>query len=151
EGPAALGADSVAFSLPGLAVAVEVAVLELDSSPFRRLGDKAHLDLARLLEIALDLPLRADVPAEDDPIRRLVGEHARPSALAPVDAAVVDVPADPRLEHGLGNRGTEHVVLGRLDAVEVLGEDAEGALDGHLDDDLRPHGRRLCLCGHGSS
>ena len=126
----------VADGLPAGAVAVEVAVLELDPRPLRRLGDEPHLDLAGLLEVGLDLPLRADVPAEHDPVRWLVGEHARPPAFAAVDAAVVDVPADARLEDGLGDLDAEHVVLGRLEAAELLGEDRERALDRRLDDDL---------------
>ena len=70
----------------------------------RSLGHEADVDLARLVVIGLDLPLRADVPAERGPVGRLVHEHAGPAALAAVDAAVVDVAADARLEDGLGDR-----------------------------------------------
>src|SRR5262249_34451138 len=108
-------------------------------------------DLAGLLEIGLDLPPGADVPAEDDPGRRLVGEHARPPAFAPIHAPVVDVAAHTPLEHRLRDRDIEHVVLARLDAVEVLREYAERTLDWRIDDDLRPYRRLLCLCGHETS
>src|ERR671918_322063 len=46
--PAALGGNRLALALPALAVAVEVAVLELDPGPLRPVGDEAHLDLAGL-------------------------------------------------------------------------------------------------------
>src|SRR5207249_7748136 len=91
--PTSVGAHRVALALPALAVPIELAVLQLDPRPLGALGDEAHLDLTGLLEIGLDLPLRVDVPAEHDTVRRLVGEHSGPSALAPVDPPVVDVAA----------------------------------------------------------
>jgi hypothetical protein len=132
-------------------VPVEVAVLELDPGAVGALGAEPHLDLAGLLRVALDLPLRADVPAEDDPVGRLVGQDPRPAAFAAVDAAVDDVPALVRLEHGLGDVYAEHVVLARLEAAEAVGEDRERALDRRLDHDLVADGGCLCWCGHGSS
>src|SRR3954451_6909796 len=71
ERPALIAAHALALLLPAVAVAVEVAVLELDASAIRRLGDEAHLDLAGLVGIGLDLPLRTDVPAEQNPVGRL--------------------------------------------------------------------------------
>src|SRR5947208_13304842 len=44
--PAVGGADRVAHRLPALAVAVEMAVLELDAGPLPALRDEAHLELA---------------------------------------------------------------------------------------------------------
>ena len=75
---------------------------------------KRDLDLAGVVRVGLDLPLRADVPAEHHPVRRLVGEDPRPAALAAVGAAVVDVAADPRLEHGLGDRRPSRLCSGGL-------------------------------------
>jgi hypothetical protein len=86
-----------------------------------------------------------------DPIGRLVGQHARPAALAAVDAAVVDVAARARLEHGLGDVDAEHVVLARLDPVEVLREHAERALDRRLHDELVAHRGVLRVHGHETS
>src|SRR5215213_4934950 len=80
---------------------VELAVLELDPRAVRQLLEEAHLDLARPRRVGLDLPLRTDVPAEDHARGRLERDHARPVALAAVLAAVVDAPADTRLEHPL--------------------------------------------------
>src|SRR5207244_11447845 len=106
-------ADRGAHPRPAVAVALEVAVRELDAGPVGRLRDEADLYLARLLGVGLDLPVEVDVPAEDEPVRRLVGEHARPLALAAVDATVVDAPAGARLDHHLGELRLEDVVLGR--------------------------------------
>src|SRR5919108_350807 len=61
--PALIASDAVAHLFPTFAVPVEVTVLELHSSSVGRLRDEADFDLARLLEVALDLPLRADIPA----------------------------------------------------------------------------------------
>src|ERR1700722_11716958 len=81
--PAGVTAHVFTRAFPAVAVTIKVAVLELDSGAIRRLGDEPHLDLARLVEVGLDLPVRADVPTEHDPVRRLVGNHASPLALAP--------------------------------------------------------------------
>jgi hypothetical protein len=102
--------------------------------------DRTSTSLA-FVQIVLDLPSRADVPVEHDPMRRLIRQHARPATLAAVDAAVIDVSALVRLEHRLRDVHGEHVVLARLDLVEVLGEDREHSLERRLDDDRHPHGR----------
>src|SRR5437764_12350363 len=132
---------------------VQVAVLEHNAGPLRGLGDKADLDLAGPLAVGLDLPLRADVPAEDDPVWRLERQHSRPLALGAVDAAVIHPPADARLEHRLGDLDREHVVLARLDPIEVLGEHAKRSLDRGLDHDRAAGGRSrgLAVAAHSSS
>jgi hypothetical protein len=56
-------------------------------------------------------------------------------AFAAVDAAIVDVAAGVAFEDGLGDVGGEQVVLARLDAVEVLGEDLERPLERRVDGD----------------
>ena len=133
-----LGAtDRGAHAFPALAMTIEVSVLELDARPLRSLGDEPDLDLAGLLEVGLQLPARADVPAEDHPVGRLVGEDARPMALASVDAAIEEATARAWLEHRLGDLDAQQVVVGRLEGAEVLGEDLEGALDRHLAVPLR--------------
>src|SRR5207248_7765045 len=100
--PSLVVGDAVADGLPAGAVPVEVAVLQLDPGALRGFGDEGDLDLAGVVRVGFDLPLRADVPAEHDSVRWFVSEHARPAAFAAVDAPVVDVAADLRLEHGLG-------------------------------------------------
>src|SRR6516225_9099103 len=84
ERPALVTANAVADPLPAPAVPVEVAVLDLDAGPLRCLGDEAHLPLARLGRVGLDLPLRADVPAQHHPVRGLVGQDPCPTALAAI-------------------------------------------------------------------
>src|SRR5581483_11677700 len=86
--PALVAGDSLTHALPAFAVTVEVTMLELDARALRRLGDEADLPLALPLRVALQLPAGTDVPAHQDARGRLEGEHARPSALAPVHAAV---------------------------------------------------------------
>src|SRR5690606_40864167 len=124
--------------------------------PFRRLSHEPDLYFAGPLGIRFDLPSRIDVPADHDAMRGFVGKHACPAAFAAVLPAIVHVSADPWLEYGLGNGHREEVVLSRLDAVELLDEDAERSLQGrgdddlqpHGDDDLQPHGRFFCIGGH---
>src|SRR6476661_815668 len=79
---------------------------------------------------------------------RLVGEHARPPALGAVDRAVVDVAADARLEHHLGQLTLEQMVLRRPPRPDVAREDGEGLVDRSVDDDRRPDGRARCGRGH---
>jgi hypothetical protein len=77
----------------------------------------------------------SDVPTEDEPAGRLERQHACPLALAAVDTPIEDAPAGARLEDGLLDVDGQHVVLARLDPVEVVDEDAERALERGLDHD----------------
>ena len=76
ERPSRITIDALVNRLPARSVAIEVTVLELRASPFRRLCDKPDLDLVGVALVRLELPLRADVPAEDDPIGRFIGEDS---------------------------------------------------------------------------
>src|SRR5580700_11124924 len=136
ERPALVVVDAVADRLPAGTVPVEVAVLQFDPGAVRPVGHEPDLDLAGQLRVGLDLPLRADVPAEYHAGGRLVGQDPRPPALAAVDGAVVDVAADAGLEDGLGDRGREQVVLRRLEVAEPLGERCEGLLERRVDHHL---------------
>src|SRR5439155_4004540 len=53
--PAALGADAFAHRLP--AVAIEVPELEFHARAVWPLGDEPYLDLARHVDVGLELPL----------------------------------------------------------------------------------------------
>src|SRR5580700_11955228 len=150
ERPSLVAVDAVADRLPAGTVPVEVAVLQFDPSAVRSLRHKPDLDLARQLRVGLDLPLRADVPAEYHAGWWLVGQDPRPPALAAVDGAVVDVSADAGLEDCLGDRGREQVVLRRLEVAEPLGEHCEGPLDRHVDHHLLADNGDLGS-GHGLS
>src|ERR1035437_9677015 len=105
ERPSLVAVDAVADRLPAGTVPAEVAVLQFDPGAVRSLGHEPDLDLAGQLRVGLDLPVRADVPAEYHAGWGLVGQDPRPPALAAVDGAVVDVPAGVGLEHCLGDLG----------------------------------------------
>src|SRR5437879_1099219 len=136
ERPSLVAVDAVADRLPTGTVPVEVAVLQLDPGAVRSLGHEPDLDLAGQLRVGLDLPLRADIPAEYHAGWWLVGQDPRPPALAAVDGAVVDVSADVGFEDCLGDRGREQVVLRRLEVAEPLGERREGLLGRRADHHL---------------
>ena len=126
-------------------------MLELDPRAGRALDDEPDLDLAGSGVVGLELPLKADIPAEHDPVRRLVGEHAGPSTLAAVDASVDDVAADEGLEHHLLQVGLQDVVLGRPPRPDVVGEHTERLVDRRLHDDRRGDRGVGDLCSHCSS
>src|SRR6266545_2302044 len=123
ERPALIPGHALADALPALAVAVEIAVLDLNPRALRGFGDEPYFPLAGFQRVVLDLPSRADVPAQQQPAGRLIGEHPRPAANAPVNPAVIQEAADLRLEHRLGDIDLEHVVFGGFEPAEVLSED----------------------------
>src|SRR5450755_1490145 len=136
ERPSLAAVHAITDRLPAGTVPVEMAVLQFDPGAVRSLGHEPDLDLAGQLRVGLDLPLRADVPAEHHPGWRLVGQDPRPPAFAAVDGAVVDTSADVGLEDCLGDRGPEQVVLRRLEVAEPLGERREGLLGRRVDHHL---------------
>src|SRR4029453_356257 len=140
--------DSGPDGLPSVAVAIEIAVLQLYPRALRRLDEEPHFDLASEIGVGLDLPPRADVPTEDDAVRRLERKDARPSTLAPVDRTIVDVAPDSRLEHGLGNCSLEQVVLAWLEIAEAFGEYLERFADRRVHQDLTTNGRRRYRVRH---
>ena len=98
-----------------------MAMLELDAGAVRRLGDEAaprhSLTFSGSVSICQVGPM---FQVSSDPLRRLVGEDARPPALAAVGAAVVEVAAGERLEDQSRRSATfKQVVLGRLERAEV--------------------------------
>ena len=115
---------------------VDVAVLQFHPRPGRRLGVEPHLDLTGLRRVGLDSPPGADIPAEHDPVWRVESQDPRPSAFSAVRCPVNDVAANTVLEHRLGYRRPEHVVLWRLEIAEPIGEHGESTLDRRVDDDL---------------
>src|SRR5205807_1867583 len=62
--PALISGHALADALPALAVALEVAVLDLDPRALRGFGDEPYFPLTRFQQVVLDLPARADVPAQ---------------------------------------------------------------------------------------
>src|SRR5258708_24737160 len=133
ERPSLVAVDAVADRLPTGTMPLEVAVLQVDPGAVRSLSHEPDLDLTGQLRVGLDLPLGTDVPAENHAGWRLVGQDPRPTALAAVYGAVVDVSADVGLEDCLGDRRREQVVLRRLEIAEPLGERCEGLLERRVD------------------
>ncbi len=66
----------------------------------------------------------------------VVDENPRPPALAAVDAAVINMATDPRLEASLRDGHRQQVVLGGFEVAKPLGEDRERLLDGCRNDDV---------------
>lgn len=120
-------------------MSIEVTVLEFKTRPIYCLREKSDLDLARVGLIRLELPLRADIPAENDPIWWFEREDTAPATLAPISGTVVDVAANPRLEPRLRDVGGEEVVLGRLEVTESFDKGGEGLPNRQVDDDLATH------------
>src|SRR5262249_24562332 len=125
--PASGAGDAAVDSGGSRAVPVDVAVLELDPGLPVELFAEGDFELAGAGQVGVvdpRVPLGGDLPGDDDPARRVAGQHGAPLALAAVDAAFVVAAADPRLEHGLGHLGGADVVAGPP-AVVSLGEQRE--------------------------
>ena len=144
-------ADRVAHRLPSLAMTVEVAVREHHVRHVWTVGGEGDFDLAGLARVGFDLPVQVDVPAEAHKVRRFIGEHSRPSALAAVRGAVDDVAADVRFEDHLGQFALEDVMVRVPPRPDALREDAEGMRDGRGHVHLGRHRRRCELSCHSSS
>jgi len=132
-------------------VAIEIAVLELDPGAARTFSDEGDLDLARIAEIGLQVPLRADVPGEHQAARRVIDEDPRPAGHPARGVAVIDVATRPRLEHGVAVLALEEVMLARPPRVHPLGEDLEGVLQWGVHEHGHLNGCSCCLDGHVSS
>ena len=104
-------------------------MLQLDPCTTTRFRNEPHIDLAGFRRIGLELPRRSDVPREDDARGRVVGEDTRPSALAAVNADVVNMPALARLKDGLGDGNRQQIVFAWLDGIELINEKRECSLD----------------------
>src|SRR5690348_15954344 len=118
QGPALRAVDAAGDRFPARAVPVDVPVLQFHPGAVGGFGVEPHLDLAGLGRVGLDRPPRADVPGEHHPVRRVEGQDPRPPALAAIYSPVRDAAAGPGLEHGLGDRRPEQVVLGWLEVPE---------------------------------
>src|SRR5680860_814427 len=136
HGPAVVVLQRGSGLLPALAVALKVPVLQLDAG-MRRAGlDEQHLDLAGVGRVAFQLPLRADVPGDQQTLGRLEGQNPSPAALAAVDADVVHAATCAGLQHRPGDVHGEQVVHPWLDPVELFGEHAEGVFTRHRHGDV---------------
>ncbi len=153
EGPPTIAVDSTAEGFPARSVAIQMTVFKLKARSVGSLCDEVDLNLAGVALVCLELPLGADVPAEDDPFWRLVSEDTSPSAFTSVSGFVVNVPTDRRLESRLADLGSEEVVFGWLEVAEAFDERGKGGFDGYVHDDLSAdcgiigHGQLTFSCG----
>jgi len=84
-------------------------------------------------------------------MRRFIRKHARKTAYAAIDTAVVNASAHSRFKDGFRDVHGEHVVFTGFDQVELFYENLESLLDWHVDDYLLLDGRLLLLRDHGVS
>src|SRR6478609_12079344 len=83
------------------------------------LADEGELDFAGPVQVRSHLPVRSDVPAERDGVRRVEGKDSTPAADRAVDPTVVDVTSEVLLQDVLSDRNGKQVVLTRFDLVQV--------------------------------
>ena len=126
--PALRGAHHLPVAGAGLAVAGKAAVLQLHPGVRAAVGAEAHLDLARLRWVWNRLAVRPDLPREDEPVRRLPGQHTAPVALEALGAALEAAPADPRLDRDRVQAFLRPRVFPRPPSLEALRERHERAL-----------------------
>src|SRR5215475_14858093 len=134
--PALGPVHAVSNRFPPGTVPVDMPVLQLHPRAGWRLGVEPHLDLAGLGLVSLDRPPRADIPAEHHAGRRVKGQDPRPPAFAAVRCPVHNAAAHPRLEHSLGYRRPEHVVLWWLEVPELISKHRESTLDRRVNNDV---------------
>ncbi len=79
-------------------MAIDRAVLEQQTTAAGVGGLEADLDLGRSRRLWHGLAAEADLPREDEPVRRLPGDDAAPVALEAMRAALEAAPADVRLD-----------------------------------------------------
>src|SRR6516165_8875574 len=84
-------------------------------------------------------------------MRRFIREHARETAYAAIDTAVVNASAHSCFKDCFCDFDSEHVVLTGFDQVELFYENLEGLVDWHFDDYLLLDGGLLLLRDHGVS
>ena len=77
-------------------MAIDRAVLEQQTTAAGVGGLEADLDLGRSRRLWHGLAAEADLPREDEPVRRLPGDDAAPVALEAMRAALEAAPADVR-------------------------------------------------------
>src|SRR6185369_8641635 len=92
--PAAFRREAGPSRVGAGAVALEAPMLERHGRAASGLGVEAHLDLGH--ERRVELPLRVELPAQHEAVRRLPDQHAAPVGLAAVLAALVPAAADAR-------------------------------------------------------
>src|SRR5262249_37645357 len=126
--PALRSIDSRLHLFGATAVPLEVAVLQIDTG--RAVADRreAHLDLARLREIGLILPVGRDLPREYESARRFPHDDRSPRTIGAVLLLAVAPAADAPFDDGSLHRRASDVMASRPPCIESFGEHAERPL-----------------------
>src|SRR5262245_37592502 len=106
-------------------MALEMAMLEIDSRQPVAGAREAHLDFTRLREVRLILPARVDLPGEHEAMWRFPDEHGAPVAFGAVGLLGVAAPAGTRFDDGLLHRRLPDVMAARPPAVVLRGKHLE--------------------------
>src|SRR6516164_2690267 len=97
--------------LGAVAVALQVAMTQIQSAAIRPLRAERHLDFG--LKLRIELPVGTDLPQQQDFSRRLPDSYPAPLTFAAVDAAFEPAPAASGFDHHFGQLGVaDRVFLG---------------------------------------
>ena len=103
-------------------------MFEIDPGSSVGFGGEGDLDFAALRYVGFELPNRADLPGEDEALRRLPFGNGAPGAVITIFlltlTAASDMAFDDRLRHGR----FAYVVTARPPTVEAFGKNPEGVL-----------------------
>ena len=140
--PSAFGVvDGFAHTGAGSAVALDVAVLELDEGGAVVGGGEADLDLAAFGELGLELPVGVDLPGHDEAVGRIPDEDGAPGT----DGSVLLIGVDGALGAGFDDYalhgGGADVVGAGPPGVHLAGEDTVGVVGGGFYADALEDGR----------
>jgi drug/metabolite transporter (DMT)-like permease len=147
-GPAAAAEDD--HVVDGLAAGqpVEEPVFQLDRGLPGAVRGEPDLDLAGVGRIGVVLPLAVDLPRDDQPVRRVPGQHPAPVAFAAVIAPLVPPAPFAWFQDGVRHLGLADVVVPRPPGAERAREDVERPFYGHVERDLPADVRNRCWSAH---
>src|SRR5712664_165073 len=136
-GPSARSIEEGAQLLIALAMALQLAVLQLDKGRSRSFSCKSNLDFTRLGHVRVELPFRlivsrTNMPRKDDAVRRLPRQHGAPVAQVAFGVSLVPAAADTRLHENRLEGSFSDVMRRGPPSFHLFHEDAERALDGRL-------------------
>src|SRR5882762_6908137 len=147
-GPAAVDALAHRFAIRH-AHALEISMLEFHSCAAGGVGHEPYFHFRRQGDAGIRLPLSADFPAYDEPLRRLPDADMTDHRLGPVLALRVPAAAHERFNDGFPDRRGADVMSLRPPAIEPGGEYSEGSFRRCLHDDGFAHRRNADGSIHG--
>src|SRR5262245_11949640 len=128
-------------------------MLELHARRATDFSGECDLDLAGLGDVRFVLPLRSDLPGDDDTGRRLPDQDAAPRAVGPVDLLAVTPAPGLAFDNRSLHRGRADVMSAGPPGVEAPCEHVERPIHGRIHADRFQYGRHSALvyCRHRSS